>query len=375
MTETMLVRAAGGGWEELRPQTAVPEGGIVEVFGEDIGPVLGAPAPVVVAACRPALSTGEPDAICVDPDGGLWIVQLALDGDGSATLPQLLAFGGALTSMSYDSFEQLCDRAQGDALASFVEARAGAGFHRQSFEVAVAEALATGRFRLAAFVREAAPALVQSMRFLNASGAMGSLYEATSFASATVTAVRAKALDVGAGSSTAAAPAGVAAAPAGGAAPRPSLGAASFVAATGKQGGDGTGSLMAQLQKACSATFDEVTYEGEGAESHMRASLHGPDGPVTMVVAGTDGSVVVSFEALGALDPGWGAREELCQGMERLLGADLGDVRKISQLNLSIEEHLMDATLMEALGDLLADTAGMLKGDESARGAREAAAA
>ncbi len=378
MTETMLVRSAGGGWEELRPRTTVPEGGVVEVFGEDVGPVLGAAAPVIVAACSPVLSTGEPDAICVDPDGGIWIVQLALDGDGSATLPQLLAFGGALTSMSYDAFEQLCDRAEGDSLVSFVEARAGSGFHKQSFEVTVAEALATGRFRLAALVREAAPALVQSMRFLNASGAMGSLFEVTSFASDSVTAVRAKAVDLGTagvGGSTGAGAAPLAAvgsAKAG----RPSLGAASFVAATGKQSGDDTSELMAQLQKSCSATFDEVSYEGEGTDTQLHASLDGPDGAVTMLVAGTDGSVVVSFEALGALDPGWTAREELCQGMERLLGADLGDVRKISQLNLSIGEHLMDATLMEALGDLLADTTGMLKGDEgSARGARETAAA
>ncbi len=376
MTETMLVRAAGGGWEELRPQTDIPDGGIIDVFGEDIGPVLGETAPVIVAACSPQMPTGTPDAICVDPDGGIWIVQLSLDGDGSTTLPQLLAVGGGLTSMSYEAFEDVCDRRGGDPLASFVEARAGAGFHRQSFEVAVAEALAHGRFRLVAVVREAAPALVQSMRFLNSSGAMGTLYEATSFASETVTAVRAKRIEIGGGTwadtggDHAAMPGAVAAPPS-----RPTLGAAGFVAATGKASGDQTGSLMAQLQKACSAAFDEVVYDGDGASASMRAELAGPDGPVPMVVAGTDGSVVVSFESLSALDPGWTAREELCQGMERLLGADLGDVRKISQLNLSIAEHLMDATLMEALGELLADTVGALRELESARGAREAAAA
>ena len=68
-------------------------------------------------------------------------------------------------------------------------------------------------------------------------------------------------------------------------------------------------------------------------------------------------------------------RAELCQGMERLLGADLGDVRKISQLNLSIAEHLMDSTLMDALAELLTDTVAAMREAGSARGAREAAAA
>ena len=377
MTETMLVRAAGGGWEELRPQTTVPEGGLVEVFGEDIGPVLGTPAPVIVAACQPTLSTGQPDAICVDPDGGIWIVQLALDGGGELTLPQLLAFGGGLTSMAYDQFDALCDRTEGDSLSSFVEARSGGGFHKQSFEVAIADALAHGRFRLVAFVREAAPTLVQSMRFLNGTGAMGSVYEATSFASATVNAVRAKAVDVGAnfGQATATS-SGTEDAPARKpAASGMDLGAAGFIAATGKASGDDTSSLMAQLQKACIAAYDDVTYEGESGEAKMNATLESPDGPVGMVVAGSDGSVVVSFEALGPLDPGWSVRSELCQGMERLLGADLGDVRKISQLNLSIGEHLMDATLMEALAELLTDTVTALRETSAARGAREAAAA
>lgn len=378
MTETMLVRAAGGGWEELRPQTEMPDGGLVEMFGEDIGPVLGTVAPVVVAACQPTLSTGQPDAICVDPDGGIWIVQLALDGGGELTLPQLLAFGGGLTSMSYEAFDSLCDRTGADSLSSFVEARSGGGFHRQSFEVAIADALAHGRFRLVAIVRDAAPTLVQSMRFLNASGAMGALYEATSFASATVTAVRAKAVDVGA-----AVGAPGASSDAGGTGPAPQravggageLGAAGFIAATGKASGDDTSSLMAQLQKACIAAYDEVRYAGDSGDATMQALLEGPDGEVPMVVAGTDGSVVVSFEALGPLDPGWSVRTELCQGMERLLGADLGDVRKISQLNLSISEHLMDATLMEALADLLTDTVAALRETSAARGARETAAA
>lgn len=375
MTETMLVRAAGGGWEELRPQTTMPAGGLVDVFGEDIGPVLGTPAPVLVAACTPVLSTGKPDAICVDPDGGIWIVQLALDGGGELTLPQLLAFGGGLAGMSYDDFSELCDRAEGASLADFVKAQSGgSGFHRESFEVAVTDALAHGRFRLVAFVCDADPTLVQSMRFLNASGAMGSLYEATSFASSSVSAVRAKAVDVGGAAFGTAVPVGAAPVAA---SRTPDLGGAGFIAATGKASGDGTSKLMAKLQESLLATYDAVNYAGEGDDARMEATLAADPEPVAMLVAGIDGSVVVSFEALAELDANWSVRAELCQGMERLLGADLGDVRKISQLNLSIEEHLMDATLMEALGDLLADTVEALRsgaGDARSR-SRETAAA
>jgi hypothetical protein len=380
MTETMLVRAAGGGWEELRPQTTMPDGGIVEVFGDDIGPVLGASSPVVVVACEPVLSTGAPDGICVDPDGGVWIVQLALDGDGATTLPQLLAFGGALTGMEYADFEQVCDRRGSGTLAKFVAAQTSAGFDAAGFETAVAQALASGRFRLVAIVREAAQALVQSMRFLNASGAMGALYEATSFASASVSAVRAKVPDIGGtiAPAVAAAPPASAPAPAAAAAASVDPGADGFLAAVTSATDAGTSKLMGQFHAACAAAFDGVVFEGEGVDTRMRVSMHDGSADADVVVAGTDGSIVLSFEALGELDPAWTVRAELCQGMERLLGADLGDVRKISQLNLSIAEHLMDATLMEALTELLAETASTLHGDGSdgARiGAREPAAA
>ncbi|MCW2923956.1 MAG: hypothetical protein JWM98_1360 [Thermoleophilia bacterium] len=364
MTETMLVRASGGGWEELQPQTTMPEGGLVDLFGEDIGPVLGATGGVVVAACAPPLSTGAPAAICLDPQGGVWIVELSMAGAGEMILPNLLSFGGALSGMAYDDFEALCDRRDGDSLAGFMEGRTrgDGGFHRGSFEVAVREALGAGRFHLVAIVREAAPTLVQSMRFLNRTGAMGSVYEASSFASASVSAVRATAIDVG-GEATGR-PAAPTAAPAAEApAPAPtSQGGDAFLAAVGRSGNDPDAALMAQLQASCLATFDDVTYEGEGDGTTMHAVLDSDDGPAAVLVAGSDGSIVVSFESLGALDASWTVRDELCQGMERLLGADLGEVRKISQLNLSVQEHLMDATLMEALGELLADTVAALRG-------------
>lgn len=381
MTETMLVRTAGGAWEELRPQIEVPKGGVVELFGEDVGSILGGEVPIIVVACAPVLSTATPDAVCLDADGGIWILQLAMHADSSLVLPQLLAAGGGLTALSYDAFEELCTQTQGEPIAEFMEARSRSSFHRPSFEVAVADNLAHGKFQLVAVVKQASPSLVQSMRFLNSAGARGMLMEATSFASDTIMAVRAKAIDIGAGAGQGTAPSSLdseALSDGAGHSDQRALakmGAAAFVAATGKASGDDTGDLMAQLVKSCVATFDDTAFEGSAAKATMSALLDSQDGPVTMVVAGADGSITISFESLSSLDAGWGVREELCQGMERLLGADLGDVHKISQLNLSIEEHLMDATLMEALGELLADTANALRPDDLARSAREATAA
>jgi hypothetical protein len=59
--------------------------------------------------------------------------------------------------------------------------------------------------------------------------------------------------------------------------------------------------------------------------------------------------------------------------MGRMLGAELGDVKKISQLNLTIQEHLMDATLMEALAEILGDTVHALHAEGGKAGARNGA--
>jgi predicted RNA methylase len=63
--------------------------------------------------------------------------------------------------------------------------------------------------------------------------------------------------------------------------------------------------------------------------------------------------------------------------MERLLGADLGDVRKISKLNVVISEHLMDATLMEAFIEVIGDVMDTIRKDveATARRAQELEAA
>ncbi|MCW2973513.1 MAG: hypothetical protein JWN72_1786, partial [Thermoleophilia bacterium] len=123
---------------------------------------------------------------------------------------------------------------------------------------------------------------------------------------------------------------------------------------------DATAALLGQLQTACAEAFDDVSYEQVDDQPVLHAGVTTPDGVATVVTARVDGSIVLAFEGVGVLDPTWTVRAELCQGMERLLGADLGDVRQISQLNLSVDEHLMDATLMEALVELLADTVRQL---------------
>lgn len=350
MTDTMLVRTSTGGWEELRPHAEVPDGGIIELFGEDIGPVLGSSTPVVVAASAPELPTGRPDAICVDAAGAVTVVTLGLAGARDDTLASLLSYAGALHGMGYEPFERLCERVGGgdEGLAGFIASRSRhADFHRGTFEVTVADALAHGRFRLVALVAGAPDTLVQSMRYLNASGANVALYEAHTYASSSVMAVQARALDVGQPVQQ-----------------QPALSemtAAGLLAITERTCDELTARLMGQLQKFCAASFDDVRYEGDSTKAAMSAVLHGPQGDAVILTADSDGSVVLSFEGLAPFDPHWTVRAELCQAMSRLLGADLGEVKKISQLNLSIAEHLMDATLMEALIEILSDTISIVR--------------
>jgi hypothetical protein len=359
-TDTMLVRTADGGWENLQPQTKLPDGGIVEVFGEDIGPVLGAPSPIVVAACSPALPTGAPDALCVDIEGNVTIVTMALTGGAESSLPSLLAFAGSLQGHSYQEFEALCDLARGKegGLAAWVHKFSPhASFHRGTFEVTVADALSQGRFQLVAIVNSAPAMLTESMRYLNNSGANVACFEASLFSSASVMAVRANAIEVGHKQR----------------AVEIQMSAAGLVAVTERTLDQPTGELMAELQKICSATFDEVRYEGDATSASMVGVVETAAGAADMLRASSDGSVVFSFEAIADMDPGWLVRAELAQAMGRMLGADLGDVKKISQLNLSIREHLMDATLMEALGEILGDTVTNLRAAGEQAAARNGA--
>lgn len=384
MTETMLVRAAGGAWEQLVARDTLPPGGVAEHFGLELGPVLGHDGGVVVAACEPDLGGTAPDALCVDASGGIWIVQLDLAGGGERLLPSLLSIGGALTGMPVDTFEQLCDQPGKDGLAAHVRTLdpASGDLDDATLSSRLAETLATGRFRLVSIVGHASSGLVQSMRFLNASGANASVFEASAWSSASVTAIRATAVDVGRGGAAAspAPPAGAAvtAPPAPAAAPSAAAtvevpaaasGAAAFARTVADSGNTSHPELVERFVTALEEAFDAVEYEDAGAESRVRGIVGSPDGSAAdVVVVSADATVVISFEALAELDPTWDAREELCQGMERLLGTDLGDVRKISQLNLTVDEHLMDDTLTDALAELLADTVSALRG-----GARQAA--
>jgi hypothetical protein len=355
-SETMLVRTAAGAWEQLQPQVRVSDGGLAAMFGQDIGPVLGLPAPLVVVANSPRLATGTPDALCLDAEGNLTVVVLELGGSAEGTLPALLGYAGSLHGMSFADFERLCNCAHGAAadsadpdasgLAGFVARHTmHPAFHRGTFEVTVADALAQGRFNLVALVRSAPATLLQSARYLNASGASVSCYETSSFASESVFAVQARAVDVGQ-------------------APRDSvlrMTAAGLFAVTERTQDERTAKLMAQLQKFCAAAFDEVAYDGDAQLATMSASLHVGDNKVLMLNADSSGKVNLSFEALAPVDKNWTVRAELCQSMNRMLGADLGDVKKISQLNLTIREHLMDATLMEALTEIVGDTVSQVR--------------
>src|SRR5688572_14561400 len=121
----MLVRSHDGAWEKLQPQDVVPSGGITEIFGDDLGPVLGATEPMFVVATAPKLAAGRPDAICVTPSGQVSVVMLTVGRPDPGTLPTLLSHAGSMQAMDYDEFEKACNTALGAAetLGDYVEAR------------------------------------------------------------------------------------------------------------------------------------------------------------------------------------------------------------------------------------------------------------
>lgn len=347
MSQTMLVRTTTGAWERLEAQTKVPDGGITEIFGEDVGPVLGYEAPLIVVAASPKLATGKPDAICVDAQGAVTIVALSLGSGTDKTLPQLLSFAGALHGMTYDAFEKLCNRTDsGASLAEHIHARnIHADFHTGTFEVTVADALSQGRFQLISLVESVSPSLAQSMRYINASGANFGCFEISSFSSSSVMAVQARAVDVGQQKRDV----------------QLRMTAAGLIALTERTTDESTAKLMGNLQKFCSGAFDEVAYEGDNKRASLTATFFAGQEELPIITAASDGSISISFEALAPVDKDWTLRAELCQSMSRLLGAELGDVRKISQLNLSLSEHLNDATLMDAMAEIVGDVLSTLR--------------
>lgn len=398
MTDTLLVRAADGGWEELRPQRALPEGGLVDVLGHDLGPVLGLGSPVIVVAAAPALATGTPDAICVDADGGVWILQSAFDDRHDLMMPALVGGGGALTGMEFSEFQAICNMVpEGATLFDHVIASTGAAGTADAFQRAVSTTLKSGQFHLVGFVHDAPAAVVQSLRFLQAAGARIQLLHTVSFASASVHAIRATELDLSAtpvdsapaairretaGSteeqhdrprakpkSAAESPADVTTAPA------PTTDTADkpadrLIAAAQAAGDEQSARLIGQLHDAASAIFDNTTFADIEGDVRMTAQLAVDGGWASVLTLDSDGGLVISFSELGVCDGDWSARAELSQGMERLLGTDLGDVKEIGQLNLSIREHLNDSTLIDVLVELLGEMVQSVQ-----HGAKRAAAA
>jgi hypothetical protein len=265
-------------------------------------------------------------------------------------LATLLSYAGSLHGMSYEAFESLCDRVGPDdgGLAGFIHARTGTpDFHKGTFEVTVADALAHGRFELVAVVGSAPTTLRQSLRYLNVSGANIALYEANLFTADTVLALQANQVDVGHQHETPTVA---------------EMNAPGLLAVTSKNLGENAGELMMQLQKFCSSSFDEITYDGNTDEARMTARFAHADSFLDVLTAGSDGSIELRFDAIAALDPKCITRERLAEAMERMLGADLGHAKKISRLNLDLMEHLNDPSLMEMFTETLADTLLSLRG-------------
>lgn len=346
MKQSMLVRTLGGAWEPLAPITTLPEGGVLQLLGDDLGPVFGHGAPLPIVAVQPQLAAGTPDAICVDGDGNITVIAMTIGGAAETALPNLLGYAGALHGMTYDEFEKLCGTALGShgGLAAYIhEYFIHTDFHRSTFEVTVSDALAQGRFRLVALMKDTPDHVRQSMRFLNASGAEISCFDIKLFASDSVTAAHAEAVDVGQTQRST----------------EFKITAAGMLALTERSCGEPAMQLMKQLQKFCTENCDSVVYEGDTSGASLSAWLtaeeDGEERDPALVTATSEGAVSIGFESLAPFDPNWRLRDEMVIGLNRLLGADLGEARTISQLNLTIAEHLMDATLIELLCEILKD--------------------
>jgi hypothetical protein len=353
MTTNMLVRSAGGNWETLTERDAPPTGGIAELFGEDLGPLTGSPEPLFVVAAAPTLPTGTPDALCVTRNGDVCIVMLALDeAKAQRAMGDLLAHAGALHGMQASEFSALCNRVTpvDDGVPGFVSVRSrGTGFHRKSFEATLAGALAQGRFQLTAFVTSAPESLTNSMRFLNASGAAQiSLHEVVTFTGGDMTAVRVNPINVG----------DVQTSPVDA---TPMANSAMLVAVTERTQGEVVGAMMAQLEASCRNVFDELDFEGDMNSCSMHGIVRSKGQSASFLTAASDGTVELKFDSIAGMEGSSTARAELVHGLARLLGADLGDARKVKNMTLNIAEHLNDATLVECLTEVLNDAFQVLR--------------
>ncbi len=353
--ERLLVRTHGGAWEPLTPQEPDGKTTFCEIFGSDIGPLVGSTAPILVVGEQTNLASGLVDALCVDADGCVYVVATALEAsaDAAVLLPKLLAHAGSMHGIAFDEFERLCNRlANGETLTSHISSRAKhADVHEQTLTVAVTDALASGRFHLVAIVADAPETLVQSMRFLNASGASISCLNAETFSSGDVNAVKVALVDVGLTSRTI----------------QVSMTATGLLALVDRIHGSQTASRIGVMQRYCAENFDDVTYDGDMTSASMIASLH-IDG-VSAAIAGieTEGIVWIDFEEIGKFDDSWTARTELAGAISRMIGTDLGEIARIGRIRLTLGEHLNDDTLMEMFTDMLNDTIDDLRSQVSGR--------
>lgn len=423
-SDGMLVRAAGGDWERLSHRAEVPSGGFSELFGEDLGPVIGTAKSLPVLAVSPVVAGAAPDVVCGGADGSLALVRLAL-GEHAADqiLPELLGAAGAFHGMTLDEFVRVCGVAKMDELASRVMGGTPPKASRESWSAKLAQTLSSGRFELVGLVTDLPESVLAPMRFLNHSGsAQLRCIQVQLYSSASVTALQLSPLDTGlavgvgsaesgraaeipgAGASqttaSGASRAGTKATPGarGGSRAEHSPGASSssakeaavekaedrvpdqamLLTEIARSSGDQAANLARLLVSGLERTFDDCSYENANGKVMLHATMAGlSEQPLRTLEVDGAGVVHVNFESLGPMDGDWSIRAELAQGMERLLGADLGDVRKISKLNVVIAEHLMDATLMEAFVEVIGDVMDTIRKDveATARRAKELEAA
>ena len=165
----------GGGWRVASPSPFEAEAQLHDLVDETPGllPLSGWPR-VVVVGREVAVGNGYADLLAVETSGRPVVVEIKLAANAEsrrAVVTQVLAYAAYLHGLTFDEFErgvlgrQLRDR-KFDSLWDAVSATEQAGADRDRFEVGLADALRTGRFRVVIVLDRAPKELVELVGFL-----------------------------------------------------------------------------------------------------------------------------------------------------------------------------------------------------------------
>jgi hypothetical protein len=167
----VLVRKPGGTWEPPGVESYENERELQQLV-TDSPELVGASGAVVALREFPLREAGVLDALIIDLDGSLTLVEAKLNRNPDirrAVVGQLLGYAGGLWGMSYDELDAAVEHREGATLVKLAEAKAAeADFEAEVFRAQVASNLREGAFRLVFAVDEITEDLKRAVEYLNA---------------------------------------------------------------------------------------------------------------------------------------------------------------------------------------------------------------